>query len=161
MSEATLALAGALARASSDMDVIVENRQRLLPNLPATVEGRLPAVWRAIQDQIRALEDLLRNAENQYDDNLSKFGLVGEQLNIKLRAYEFASTRAHGAWERARNTWGRAIDPQRLVRKLFRSLLGYLNVWLGSLVAALGVGHAVKEFKELLERFVEDAEILD
>lgn len=74
--------------------------------------------------------------------SLRNAGLAGASLDLKLHGHERAQRRF------------RASPSRRFLRPVFR----WANVILGSLVAALGVGEALKELKETVEAGVDDQE---
>ncbi len=76
------------------------------------------------------------------DRRLELAGLTGRSLDHKLRGFERALDRFDAS-------------PSR---RLLRSVLRWADVILGSIVAALGVGEALKEFKETVEAGLEDEE---
>lgn len=146
---ATQSLAQALKRAESDLGLVLEYRAVLLPqHLHTGVQD----VWPVIQQHIAELRNALLEAPDEIDKQLEPVGLTGAQLEMKLSAHRTASDRAHEAGH------PRRPEPPTGFRRIFRSLLGWINVWLGSLVAALGSGEAIKEFKEFLEQGVDDVE---
>lgn len=151
MSEATRALVDPLRDAEADLALVVESRNVLLPDYVRVLAGD---VWPTIRRRFEELRRVLQEAGDQYDAKLTNTGLTGLELRMKLDAYRVAR-------EKARSALQIPTNPMKLIRKLFKSLLGYLNVWLGSLVAVLGMGHAVKEFKEVLEQGVEDMVIFE
>jgi hypothetical protein len=145
MTAATSSLAQALKLTESDLGLVLEHRSLLLPQ---HLHPRVLEVWPEIRERIEELRAQLLEAPNSIDDKLARYGLTGAQLELKLQAHRTASDRAHKA------------RPPIGFRKIFESLLGWINVWLGSLVAAMGAGEAIKEFKEVLEQGVKDAEDL-
>ncbi len=149
MSTATRDLTRALVLAESDLGLILEYRALLLPE---HLRSGVLDVWRDIQPQIADLRTVLLDKAESIDGLLSAAGLTGPQLDMKLSAHRLASDRARAARP------PQAPQPPVVFRKLFKSLLGWINVWLGSLVAAIGAGEAIKEFKEFLEQGVDDAE---
>lgn len=150
MSQATLDLSNALGDAREDIQLLLNNKNTLLPSY-IHQDLSLENVWTGIKGKIGELKNRLDNAMDTLDATLASYGLTGQELKLKLSAYQSSRTRA-------RTLLSTITDAPRVIRRAFKSLLGYLNVWLGSLVAALGAGHAVKEFKEYLEQGVEDAE---
>jgi hypothetical protein len=99
----------------------------------------------------RELRSVLEGASPDVEDRLRSVGLTGSSLRIKLglfsqRRDEFDAERATGGLL------------SRRLRALFKSLLRWANVILGSMVAAIPGGDAYKEAKEAVEAAVEDAE---
>lgn len=78
----------------------------------------------------------------QVDDRLRWAGLTDADLELKLAGYDLAQRRF-------------SASP---TRRILKSLLRWANVILGSLVAAIGAGEALKEFKESIEAGVADIE---
>jgi hypothetical protein len=76
------------------------------------------------------------------DVQLRRSGLEGPALDLKLSGYN------------------RALERFRLspARRALRSVMRWANVLLGSIVAAIGAGEALKELKESIEAGVEDQE---
>lgn len=144
----TRSLAQALELAESDFGLVLEYRALLLPQ---HLHRAVLDVWPVIQRRFAELRAALLEAPDSVDEQLAAAGLTGVQLEMKLGAHRTASNRAREA---------RPHQPPIGFRKIFKSLLGWINVWLGSLVAALGGGEAIKEFKEFLEQGVDDAENL-
>lgn len=73
---------------------------------------------------------------------LERFGLTGANLRAKL-----------AGWDRALS----ALTEAAVLRLgLFRSVFRWANTLLGSIIAALGVGEALKELKEATENAYED-----
>jgi len=151
MTLATRDLAAALELAEADLGRVLEFRAVLLPQ---HVHPLVLDVWPAIRHRFADLRAALLAAPDSIDERLAAAGLTGAQLDMKLGAYRIASDRARLARPPA------APQPPVGFRKIFKSLLGWLNVWLGSLIAAFGGGEAIKEFKEFLEQGVDDAENL-
>ncbi|MEO6322469.1 MAG: hypothetical protein ABIR56_17440 [Polaromonas sp.] len=148
---ATRSLDRALELTESDIGLVLEYRALLLPQ---HLHPEVLEVWPVIRQRIGELRAILLNAPDSIDEQLAAAGLTGVQLEMKLRAHRTASDRAREARP------PQAPQPPIGFRKIFKSLLGWINVWLGSLVAAVGGGEAIKEFKEFLEQGVDDAENL-
>lgn len=148
---ATRSLAEALMLAESDLGLVLEYRTLLIPQHlhPGALD-----VWPVIRQRFAELRVTLLDAPDSIDEALAAAGLTGAQLEMKLRAHRTASNRAREAQPPQPPT------PPIGFRKIFKSLLGWINVWLGSLVTAVGGGEAIKEFKEFLEQGVDDAENL-
>lgn len=151
MSTATRSLAQALELAEADLGLVLDYRALLLPE--HLHEGVLE-VWPVIRERFAELRAALLDAPETVDERLASVGLTGMQLEIKLRAHRVASDQARSVRPPP------AAQPPIGFRRVFKSLLGWINVWLGSLVAAGFVGEAVKEYKEFLEQGVDDAENL-
>lgn len=149
--EATRSLAQALKLVESDIGLVLEYRVLLLPqHLHLAVLN----VWPEIRQRLAELRAALLEAPDSIDEQLAVAGLTGAQLEMKLDAHRTASNRAHQTRPPP------SPLPPLGFRKIFKSLLGWINVWLGSLVTALGGAEAIKEFKEFLEQGLDDAENL-
>ena len=99
----------------------------------------------------RELESVERGTNSEAEARLIAAGLTGASLEFKLamfgrRREEFDGERATGGFL------------SRRIRALFKSLLRWADVILGSLVAAIPGGEAYKKAKEAVEAAVEDAE---
>jgi hypothetical protein len=98
----------------------------------------------------RELEAVEQGTDLETAGRLIRAGLTGGSLEFKLAMFgrrrdEFEGERAAGV-------------VSRRLRALFKSLLRWADVILGSLVAAIPGGEAYKEAKEAVEAAVEDAE---
>lgn len=149
--EASRSLAEALQLIESDLALVLEHRAILLHQ---HLHPALTEVWPAIRQRFEELRRELLHAPDSIDQRLAAAGLTGFELEMKLGAHRTASDRARNA------SPPQPGSPPTGFRKIFKSLLGWINVWLGSLVTAFGSGEAIKEFKEFLEQGVEDAENL-
>ena len=102
-----------------------------------------------------------------FDDRLDAHSLSGPQLTFKLGVVSVArravdEAEREGDEPREPPTERNPIVPWRRgrdgpVRRAIRKLLGAIDVVLDSLVSALaGIGSPLKEFKEALEKWLED-----
>lgn len=148
---ATRSLAQALKLTESDLGLVLEYRALLLPQ---HIHPGVLDVWPVIQQRFEELRTAILEAPDSIDERLAAAGLTEGQLEMKLDAHRVASDRARNARP------PQPGQPPIGFRKIFKSLLGWINVWLGSLMAAFGGGEAIKEFKEFLEQGVDDAENL-
>lgn len=148
--QATRSLNQALELVESDLGLVLEYRALLLPQ---HLHRSVLNVWPEIQQRLVELRAALLEAPDAIDEQLAAAGLTGVQLEMKLDAHSMASNRA-----RETRPPQPPLPPAGF-RKIFKSLLGWINVWLGSLVAAFG-GEAIKEFKEFLEQAMDDAQNL-
>lgn len=113
-------------------------------------------IWDDMREvEIARLEEALMSFE--HDERLDGAGLGGLQLTFKLAVIEAARADAHRAAEQTDSTQQSAGDPQdaprwgRRVRAFLGKLLDAIDIVLDSLVGALmGVGEALKEFKDAL-----------
>jgi hypothetical protein len=97
----------------------------------------------------RELESIEDGANPEAEARLIQAGLTGASLEFKLAMFGRRREELDGE---------RAGFLSRRVRALFKSLLRWADVILGSLVAAIPGGEAYKEAKEAVEAAVEDAE---
>jgi hypothetical protein len=105
---------------------------------PAVAERLWPA-WQALEDRDE-FGQLRRAVELQdYDVQLDRVGLSGPELEFKLAGVDSA----RGA--------GRENPTPRRLKKWLR----WIDVLLGSLLAAVGAGEAIKELKEGIEAELE------
>ena len=151
--EASQRLAEALRWVEGDMGLVLEYREFLIP-LP--LQDDVMEVWPIIRDRIAMLVDAMESADADIDGPLEAVGLTGRQLEMKLEAHRMARGRAQAAAEQLAG----ASRPSRGFRRIFRSLLGWINVWLGSFAQAVPGGDVVKEYKEYLEQGMDDLENL-
>jgi hypothetical protein len=79
---------------------------------------------------------------NLLEAELAHVGLTGGQLLLKRTG-----------WERARDAFR-----ERFTRRALRRALGWANIILGSLAGIIPGGDAIKEYKEVVEQAVEEAE---
>lgn len=109
------------------------------PFLHPAVADRLGPAWDALEARGEFAELRDRIANREYDERLDRAGLSGPELEFKLAGVEAARTA------------GRERRSQRLLKRW----LGWLDVILGSLLSALGVGEGIKELKEGVEAELE------
>src|SRR5688572_25326846 len=121
MTRATRDLAAALELAEADLGLVLELRAVLLPR---HVHPLVLDVWPTIRHHFADLRAALLAAPDSIDERLAAAGLTDAQLAMKLGAYRIASDRARRAKP--------PVPPQLPLgfRKIFKSVLGWLNVWL-------------------------------
>jgi hypothetical protein len=144
------------------------------------VRQDLRLLWTEVEDSRAELQSRLRavaeGTDHELDQALAQVGLDGLQLAIKLRQFgrtkrAFEQMLGGGSGRRwsvrlrrllfgRRRPWGDWIRAgrERPIKAVFRSLLRWGDVTLGSLVAAIPGGEAYKEAKEAIEAAVEDAD---
>ena len=132
------------------MQAIVDNQK----HIPKDLRDEVKASWehaRADLDRLHDAIQLLRQDEPGSDQAgmnadrrkaLREHGLTGVQRRTKLRA-----------WRARLFRFGRPMD-----RPWLRSLLRWTDTILESLVDAMTLGAAGKEFKQSLENFLADAD---
>jgi hypothetical protein len=126
-------------------DFLAELR-RLLEEITYQGEGLLPAylqpllreAWPEIAVSFTDLEEAV--ASGEYEQGLSSHGLRGAQFRLKVEGFR-----------RYLFLFRRRREPRWL-----KKLLKWADVILGSLVAVIPGGDAVKEFKEAVEAGAED-----
>jgi hypothetical protein len=116
---------------------IVEDGRFIPPDWADDVQAAWPRVERRFAELISTLK-----GQNITLADLDRHGLTGEELDLKLRG-----------WRARIFAFGRRIN-----RRWVRSVLRWADMILGSLAAVFAPAGAIKEFKEVLENFIEEAE---
>lgn len=108
------------------------------PLLPSHVNESLWPAWRALEErnEFGALREAIQ--DGRYDDRLDRAGLSGPELDFKLAGFD-----------NARDV-GRQTRAPRWLK--------WIDVILGSLLSALGIGEGIKELKEGVEAEMEPKE---
>ncbi len=129
-------LVGFLASARSDLLFVFDVA---LPYLDPKVQEQLWPAWEALEHrrEFEALRDAIESRE--YDARLDRVGLSGPELQYKLTGLEVA----------------RAAGREQRTPRLFKRWLKWLDVILGSLLSAIGIGEGIKELKEGVEAELE------
>ena len=95
------------------------------------------AAWSEVEQGLPSV----RSAVGQLsDDVLAGVGLSGAQLSLKLAGFGYAADRLDLGW----------------TDKMLRKVLGWINLILGSLLAAVPAAEPIKELKEALERELDE-----
>ncbi len=122
------------------LDAIVDDGR----HIPPDSLDDLRAAWPHARSDLDALVVALSQQDDgpQIEPQLERHGLTGAPLRLKLRA-----------WRKRCFRFGR-----RQNKRWLRSVLRWSDTILGSLVDAMTVGAAGKEFKEAVENFLVEAE---
>ena len=120
------------------IDHSLEQRATLIPR---DLQSPFVDAWPDAKESLRTMRRELLTIYN-IDERLTRAGLTGPQLALKLIGFQRALAALHDNWER---------------RPLWRTL-GWANIILGSLASVLPGGEAIKEYKEALERAVGESE---
>jgi hypothetical protein len=116
------------------------------------------SVWElalaALQDVRPMFGRMVARLENA-DANFADYGLMGVQLQFKLTVISAQSVRYDQAIAPSRAAHVARAVP-RLARGIFKKLLEYIDIVLKSIIAALGLGEAVSEFKDFIEKLTPD-----
>jgi hypothetical protein len=109
------------------------------PYLAPSVADYLWLAWHAVQarGEFERLVDAIEGRD--YDDELDRAGLSGPELDFKLSGLEAAREA------------GRETQAPRWLKRWLK----WIDVILGSLLAATGVGESIKEIKEGVEAELE------
>jgi len=97
----------------------------------------MEAAWREVEGVFQQVKTALENAS---DDSLKQHGLVGSQLNFKLRVFDriYSDYIRHGGGV--------------LLWRLFE----FIDDLLKSILAALGISEALSEFKDAMKHSFEE-----
>jgi hypothetical protein len=121
------------------LQAIVDDERYIPPELLDDVR----MAWDSARRDLEHLAERLSPGDNNYPfSQLEKHGLTGAPLRMKMRAWR---SRFFG--------FGR-----RMNRRWLRSVLRWSDTILSSLVDAMTLGAAGKEFKEAIENFIEDCD---
>jgi hypothetical protein len=120
-------------------DNIVESWDQILfrRDVRSFITNAWSSLKSTVQTSFQTLRSSLRGIAN---DILERIGLTGHQLALKLKGL-------NDAWQ--------AFNELGTVR-LLKKLLEWINAILGSLIAALPGGEALKEFKEAIEKLIQE-----
>lgn len=112
-------------------------------HVPARHLDDVREAWvHAAEDLTSLIQALNPNVTSSQAESLNSHGLTGAPLRMKL-----------GGWRTRLFNFGRRMD-----RAWLRSVLRWGDTLLSSLVDAMTLGAAGKEFKESIENFLTDAE---
>ncbi|TQM30595.1 hypothetical protein [Nocardia bhagyanarayanae] len=117
---------------TEDLSFIFDSSGRYMPG--TLVESLWPA-WRAVQQREEIGRLIAAVQSRDYDQRLDEAGLSGPELAFK-----------RAGWSDARET-ARSTPSLRPLKRWIK----WIDVLLGSLLAAIGVGEGVKELKEGVE----------
>jgi hypothetical protein len=121
------------------LEAIVEDGRHIPPSHRVEVREAWAHAKSDLEELVAALAQDASDLDHR--QTLERHGLTGQPLRMKLRA-----------WRSRFFQFGR-----RMNRRWLRSVLRWGDSILGSLVDALTVGAAGKEFKEAIENFIADA----
>lgn len=80
--------------------------------------------------------------EDLSDDDLRRVGLMGKQLELKLKGF-------HSAWDKFKS-WGSV--------KILKTVLDWIDIILGSLASLIPGADAIAEFKDSAKKGIEESE---
>lgn len=134
----------ALQRFVDEFEGFIARAVEPSPFLPPNRAAELRAAYRELVERgaFDELRDVLGDAG--YDERLQHCGLTGANLRAKLTG-----------WTRSLRRLIDSVSPPTIGG--FRSVFRWANTILGSIIAAVGVGEALKELKEATENTYEDA----
>jgi hypothetical protein len=111
------------------------------PYLQDQVAELLWPAWAALESRNEFGDLRVAIESREYDRRLDNVGLSGPELAVKLAGVEAARTTC--------------LESRKPSRPLLRRWLKWLDVTLGSLLSAVGVGEGIKEIKEGIEAELE------
>ncbi|MBI2871138.1 MAG: hypothetical protein HYY14_05440 [Candidatus Omnitrophica bacterium] len=130
-----------LADAVEELGAVLKNVVFDRPHLVlADVLGELREAWERASAAVRSVVTSLRAGGLDLEEKLATAGLLGSSLRAKLRGFKAALAR-----------WRAGATTGTLLR-----VLGWGNVFLGSLASVLPGAEVLKEYKEAVEQSVLD-----
>jgi len=98
--------------------------------------------WLEVQSAFDDVSSRLIGDDEISEDAISRIGLTGKQLELKLKGF-------NGAWDRFKQ-WGTV--------KLLKKLLDWIDIIVGSLASIIPGADAIEEFKDSARQGIEDSE---
>lgn len=136
-----------------DLSFIVETREEFLPGYDEQLYGQIQAAWEDGRGEVDRLATGIGDAD---DDTLRRHGLVGPQLELKLRAiYD----RREG-FEFVKEHWSEINGfPAPIRLKVAKPItVSYLNIieeFIDSIAGAVpGAGSALEELKSIIKQLI-------